>query len=110
MAEHRSNRSGKQGPSPPARAALPARDPAVAEQRHSPIRRQFNDAFCGPDGSFSIGKFIAIWAQIVVLGHMGTSWDKLIDKPESLLIVLTILVAPDIFKKFLAMRYGGAEK
>ena len=34
-----------------------------------------------------------------------------IDKPESLLIVLTILVCPDVFKKFLSMKYGnGAAK
>jgi len=77
------------------------------EHRHRPLRRQLNEAFCGPDGRFSIGKFLATWAQIVVLGHMGTSWDKLIDKPESLLIVLTILVCPDVFKKFLAMKYGN---
>ena len=77
------------------------------EHRHSPLRRQANEAFCGPDGRFSIGKFLAIWTQIVVLGHMGTSWDKLIDKPESLLIVLTLLICPDVLKKLIAMKYGN---
>lgn len=79
------------------------------EKRHSPVRRQFNEAFCSPDGRFSIGKFLAIWSQIVVLGHMGTSWDRLIDKPETLLIVLSFLIAPDIVKKALTMKLGGAK-
>jgi len=81
----------------------------MKNRRHSAMRRQFNEAFCGPDGRFSIGKFLSIWAQIVVLGHMGTSWDKLIDKPETLLIVLTFLIAPDIIKKALVMKLGGAK-
>lgn len=80
------------------------------EKRGSPIRRQWNEAFVGQDGRFSIGKFIAIWAQIVVLGHTGTSWDRLIDKPESLAIVLTFLIAPDVFKRLLAMKYGNGGK
>jgi len=85
--------------------------PIKPERRNSPLRRQVNEAFCDPYGHFSIGKFLATWAQIVVLGHMGTSWNELIDKPESLLIVLTILVCPDVLKKFLSMKYGnGAAK
>ena len=40
---------------------------------------------------------------------MNTSWDKLIDKPESLGIVLAVLVTPDILKKMLAMKYGGGK-
>ena len=79
------------------------------ERRKSSIRRQVNEAFCDPNGQFSIGKFLSIWAQIAVLAHMNTSWDKLIDKPESLGIVLAVLVTPDILKKMLAMKYGGGK-
>ena len=68
-----------------------------------------NEAFCDPNGQFSIGKFLSIWAQIVVLGHMGTSWDQLIAKPESLAIVLAILVCPDLLKKMLVMKYGNGQ-
>jgi len=78
-------------------------------ERKSSLRRQFNEAFCGPDGRFSVGKFLAIWAQIVVLGHMGTSWERLIDKPETLLIVLSFLIAPDIVKKALVMKLGNGK-
>ncbi len=34
--------------------------------------------------------------------------EKLIDKPESLLIMLCFLIAPDIIKKALTMKLGGA--
>ena len=80
------------------------------DRRRHLIRRQWNEAFCDPDGRFSIGKFLAIWAQIVVLAHMGTSWEKLIDKPETLLIVLAFLIAPDLIKKALILKLGGATK
>ena len=89
---------------------LTAPKQSLAEQRHSPFRRQVNEAFCDPDGRFSIGKFLVIWTQIVVLAHMGTSWDKLIDKPETLLIVLGFLITPDLVKKIIIMKFGGSTK
>lgn len=79
-------------------------------QRHSPFRRQLNEAFCSPDGSFSPTKFLAVWAQISVLSHMNVWFDKLLDKPDTLLIVLSFLIAPDIIKKALVMKLGGVEK
>lgn len=84
--------------------------PDKVERRRSALRRQVNEAFTDPRGEFSVTKFLAVWAQIALLAHMNTSWEKLIDKPESLLIVLTFLVAPDGFKKFLAMKYNGSPK
>ena len=77
------------------------------EKRKSPFRRQVNEAFCDPNGNFSIKKFLVIWTQIVVLGHMGISWDKLIEKPETLFIILSFLIAPEIISKFLTMKLGG---
>ena len=82
----------------------------MKNRRHSAFRRQVNEAFCDPNGAFSIGKFLSVWAQIAVLAHMNTSWERLIDKPESLGIVLAVLVTPDILKKMLAMKYGGSTK
>ena len=79
----------------------------LVEKRHSPVRRQLNEAFCGPDGTFSISKFMAIWAQIAILAHLNVWFDKLIERPESLLIVLSFLIAPDIIKKALVMKLGG---
>jgi hypothetical protein len=79
------------------------------ERRRSPLRRQFNDAFSTPDGRISLSKTIAVFAQIAVLFHFGRSFDALIERPESLLIVLSFLVAPDIVKKALVMKLGGVK-
>ena len=76
----------------------------MAEKRHSPFRRQLNEGFCGPDGRFSISKFMAVWGQIMVLAHTGKSFDALIDKPEALLICLSFIIAPDMVKKWLTMK------
>ena len=70
-------------------------------------RRQANEAFCDKDGNFSPGKSIAVAAQIAALYWFGVTFDRLIDKPESMLIVLTFLIAPDTIKKFLSMKYGN---
>ena len=80
------------------------------DKRTHPMRRQFNEAFCNPNGQFSVGKFLATWAQIAILAHMNVWFDKLLDKPESLLIILSFLIAPDIIKKALVMKLGGAAK
>ena len=80
------------------------------ERRKSAFRRQWNEAFCGPDGEFSVSKFLAVWAQIAVLAHMNRVFDELVAKPESLLIVLSFLIAPDIIKKALVMKMGGSAK
>ena len=74
------------------------------------MRRQVNEAFAGPDGEFSISKFLAVWAQIAVLAHMNLTWDKLLDKPETLLIVLTFLIGPELFKKLVALKWNGSAK
>lgn len=79
---------------------------AVPERRNSPLRRQFNEAFCDPDGRVSVSKTIAVFSQIAVLFHMGKSFDLLIDKPETLAVILTFLVAPDALKKWLSLRYA----
>ena len=80
------------------------------EKRSHPIRRQWNEAFCDPSGEFSVSKFLAVWAQIAVLAHMNRVFDELVAKPESLLIVLSFLIAPDIIKKALVMKLGGTTK
>ena len=82
----------------------------MKNRRRSPFRRQMNEAFTGPDGEFSISKFIAAWAQIAVLAHMNLTWDTLITRWDSLAVVLAVLVAPESFKKLLALKYGGSAK
>ena len=77
------------------------------ERRKHPLRRQVNEAFTDPQGRVSLSKVMAVFAQIAVLFHFGRTFDDLIDRPESLLIVLSFLVAPDIVKKALALKLGG---
>ena len=78
-----------------------------AERRRSTIRRQFNESFCSPDGSISPSKTVAVFTQIVLLYHLGRDFDELIKQWESLAWVLTFLVAPDVVKKLLVMKYGN---
>ena len=80
---------------------------AKPDLRTHPLRRQLNEAFCSPDGSFSPTKFLAVWAQISVLSHMNIWFEKLLDKPETLLIVLSFLIAPDLLRKIINMKFGA---
>jgi hypothetical protein len=80
------------------------------ERRVSPTwRRQFNEAFCDPFGHFSPSKAISLSAQVMVLYWTGILMDRLIDKPETLLILLCFLIAPELIKKALSMKLGGAQ-
>lgn len=81
-----------------------------AEKRNSPIRRQFNESFTDPQGNFSLVKTVAIFGQISCLYHFGKYFDELIDKPESLGIVIAFVICPDLVKKLLTMKYGGSAK
>ena len=67
-------------------------------------RRQFNQSFQTPDGNFSITKTIAVAAQVMCLYWVGMLMEELIDRPESLLILLAFMIAPDIVKKALNMK------
>ena len=81
--------------------------------RTHPIRRKLNDAFYGfgdPEGHFSWSKFVGVWGQIMVLFHTGAGFPQLITHPDTLAICLVFIIAPDTFRKFLAMKYGGSTK
>lgn len=80
---------------------------ASENKRHQRLRRQINEAFTGPDGKYSLSKTMAVFAQIGVLYHTMGFFDRLIDKPETMLILLTFLIAPDVIKKALSMKLGG---
>lgn len=79
------------------------------ERRTAPFRRQVNESFCSPNGTVSLSKTIAIFGQIACLYQFGKYFDELIDKPESLGLVLAFIIAPDLVKKLLTMKYGGGK-
>ena len=71
-------------------------------------RRQFNKSFEGKDGSFEITKAIAVVGQLVALWHLNANFVPLIERWDSLLVVLTVIIAPDTIKKFVNMKYGSS--
>ena len=70
------------------------------------FRRQFNQSFYSPDGNFSITKTIAVASQVMVLYWTGRLMETLIDKPEALFLLLSVLIAPDILKKVITMFFA----
>ena len=80
----------------------------MVDKRHSPIRRQFNESFLDPYGNFSLTKTLAIFGQIACLYQFGKHFETLIDKPESLLIVVAFIIAPELIKKLVTLKYGAA--
>lgn len=85
----------KPKPSPEKRAAPPT------------WRRQFNEAWCTPDGSFSPVKAISIFGQIMLLYYTGRFFEVMLDQPETLLICLGFIIMPDVVKKLISMKYGN---
>jgi hypothetical protein len=77
------------------------------EKRTQVLRRQFNESFCDQNGHIMIAKVIAVAAQIMVLFYSSRYFVDMMGKPETLLICLSFLIAPDIFRKALNMKYGG---
>jgi hypothetical protein len=73
-------------------------------------RRQLNETFTGPDGAFNWSKAIAVPAQVIMLNWLWIGFDRLLDKPETLLIILSFLIAPDIVRKAMYLKMGGSTK
>lgn len=80
------------------------------EKRTQPWRRQFNESFCTPEGHLSWTKTMSNVGQTIACVHFADKFAVLVDKPESMAIVLMFIVAPDVLKKFLTMKYGGSQK
>lgn len=70
-------------------------------------RRQANESFCDPGGTFSAAKTIAVVGQVMVLYYTGRYFSEMLAKPETLLVCLSFIIAPDVVKKFVSMRYGN---
>ena len=82
--------------------------PKKPELRHANLRRDVNDLVRAEDGKVSeaklwtnIGKGIAAYMLVYHTGYIVDRWD-------ALAILLLILVAPDMVKKLLTLKYGGA--
>jgi len=59
------------------------------------------------NGNVMVMKVIAVVTQVMVLTNTTAYFVEMMGKPEVLLICLSFLIAPDVFKKALNIRYGG---
>ena len=78
------------------------------ERRERVWRRQFNQSFMDEHGNVMIAKVIAVAAQIVVLYYTASLFPDMLSKPETLLICLGFLIAPDAVRKWLNLKYGAS--
>ena len=74
--------------------------------RHGTLRRNFNDLFMR-DGQVeesklwaSVGKGCCVWLIL-------TQTDEVLKTEYTLMTLLIFVIAPDLLKKFLSMRFGG---
>lgn len=79
----------------------------VADQRKGGIRRNLNDLFCGDDGKISGSKIGTYAGQIISGKLLIENSDELIKHWDSLAIMFTVLIAPEIWKLLMRMKYGG---
>ena len=82
------------------------------DQRKATIRRDLNDLVRDESGHLSstkIGTLIGQWLAIKMILEHGTA---IIANWDSLTVLFSVLIAPEIFKKLLNMKYsnGAAPK
>ena len=81
------------------------------EHRKAVWRRQFNQSFMDEHGNVMVGKVMAVATQTVVLFYMTRDFELLYAKPETMLIILSFLVAPQVIGRLAKLKYGnGATK
>ncbi len=81
------------------------------ERRGYPTwRRDINDAVRDESGNLSPSKIGGIVGQIIACNYLIAHWEKVISTWDILTILLSVLVAPELFKKLLVMKYGGKDE
>lgn len=78
-----------------------------AERRQSLFRRDLNELVRDPQGKVSAGKVGSIVGQFIAAKYLLVHNGDLINKWETLLILLSVLIAPEILKKVITMRYSN---
>lgn len=77
------------------------------EKRRSVLRRDLNDLVRTPDGHLStakIGTLVAQWLSVkLILQHSET----IIKNWDSMLVLFSVLIAPELVKKVINMKYGN---
>ena len=81
----------------------------VQLKRKASVRRDLNDLIRGPDGKVSAAKTSALVGQGIAAYLLLAYSQTVLERWDALAILLTILVAPDNFRKIVNMRYGNKE-
>jgi hypothetical protein len=78
----------------------------VTEKRQSKFRRDLNDLVRNGDGRLSptkVGTLVGQWLAVKLILENG---DAIIKNWDSLTVLFAVLIAPELFKKLLNMKYG----
>jgi hypothetical protein len=77
------------------------------ERRNRVWRRQFNQSFMDEHGNVMVAKVIAVAAQIMLLYQTSKHFEAMLGKSDTLLVVLSLLILPDLARKWMNMRFGN---
>lgn len=79
----------------------------MSERRQSILRRDLNDLVRDEAGHLSpskIGTLVGQWLSVKLILEHGS---EIIANWDSLTVLFTILIAPELLKKLMNMKYGG---
>lgn len=78
------------------------------DRRHQPLRRDANDLVRDPQGRVSEAKVFSILGKTAILFVLLQHTVDVLRDWTVLAVLVTALIAPDLFKKFLTLKAGGA--
>jgi len=79
-----------------------------SEQRGSILRRDLNDLVRDESGRLSptkVGTLIGQWLAVKLILQYG---ETIIKQWDTLTVLFVVLIAPELFKKLMNMKYGGS--
>ena len=82
---------------------------SVIEHRKTGLRRDLNDLVRDESGGLSptkIGTLVGQWLSVKLILEHG---EKIIANWDSLTVLFTVLIAPELFKRLIRFKYGGGE-
>ena len=82
-------------------------DGAIKEKRKSILRRDLNDLVRDESGKLSpskVGTLVGQWLSIKLILENG---QEIIANWDSLTVLFLVLIAPELFKKLMHMKYGN---
>ena len=77
------------------------------DRRTAGLRRDLNDLVRDKGGKVSLGKAGAVAGQVIAAKLLLEHSEFIIDRADALAILLAALIAPEIVKKLLTMKYGN---